>query len=51
MNFVDFYLGKGTATLVIMTHTVLTDSFRKAVAAIDALDCATAPSVYYPVAD
>ena len=40
-----------TVPLVIMTHTVLTGSFRAAVAAIDQLGCVTAPSVYYPVAD
>jgi homoserine dehydrogenase len=40
-----------TVPLVIMTHTVLTGDFRAAVAEIDHLDCVTAPSVYYPVAD
>ena len=37
--------------LVIMTHTALTGSFRKAVADIDRLRCVLAPGVYYPVAD
>jgi homoserine dehydrogenase len=37
--------------LVIMTHTALTGSFRAAVAQIDRLECVTAPTVYYPVAD
>jgi homoserine dehydrogenase len=37
--------------LVNMTHTALTGSFRAAVAEIDRLECVTAPSVYYPVAD
>jgi len=37
--------------LVNMTHTALTGSFRAAVEAIDQLECVTAPSVYYPVAD
>jgi homoserine dehydrogenase len=40
-----------TVPLVIMTHTALTGDFRAAVAEIDRLDCTTAPSVYYPVAD
>jgi homoserine dehydrogenase len=40
-----------TVPLVIMTHTALTGSFRAALAEIDRLDCVTAPSVYYPVAD
>jgi len=40
-----------TVPLVIMTHTALTGSFRAAIAAIDRLECVTAPSVYYPVAD
>jgi homoserine dehydrogenase len=37
--------------LVIMTHPALTGDFRAAVASIDALRTAVAPSVYYPVAD
>ncbi len=37
--------------LVNMTHTALTGDFRAAVAEIDRLECVTAPSVYYPVAD
>jgi homoserine dehydrogenase len=40
-----------TVPLVIMTHTALTGDFRAAVAEIDRLDCVTASSVYYPVAD
>jgi homoserine dehydrogenase len=40
-----------TVPLVIMTHTALTGNFRAALAAIDALGCVTAPSVYFPVAD
>jgi homoserine dehydrogenase len=40
-----------TVPLVIMTHTAQTGSFRAAVAEIDRLECVTAPSVYYPVAD
>jgi homoserine dehydrogenase len=40
-----------TVPLVIMTHTALTGSFRAAVAEIDRLECVTAASVYYPVAD
>jgi homoserine dehydrogenase len=41
----------GSVPLVIMTHTALTGDFRAAVAEIDRLDCSTARSVYYPVAD
>jgi homoserine dehydrogenase len=37
--------------LVIMTHAALTGNFRAAVAAIDAMGCVNAPSVYFPVAD
>ncbi|HLJ93782.1 MAG TPA: homoserine dehydrogenase, partial [Gemmataceae bacterium] len=37
--------------LVNMTHPALTGDFRAAVAKIDWLECVTAPSVYYPVAD
>jgi homoserine dehydrogenase len=37
--------------LVIMTHTALTGNFRSAVSEIDGLNCVTAPSVFYPVAD
>lgn len=40
-----------TVPLVIMTHTALNGSFCAAVDTIDRLDCVTAPSVYYPVAD
>ncbi len=40
-----------TVPLVVMTHTASTGDFRAAVAAIDRLDCVTAPSTYYPVAD
>lgn len=40
-----------TVPLVIMTHTVLTGTFRSAVADIDRLSCASAPGIYYPVAD
>ncbi len=40
-----------TVPLVIMTHTVLSGDFRAAVAGLDALECVTGPSVYYPVAD
>jgi homoserine dehydrogenase len=40
-----------TVPLVIMTHTALTGDFRAAVAQIDRLSCAMAPSVYYPVSD
>jgi homoserine dehydrogenase len=40
-----------TVPLVVMTHTATTGDFRAAVAAIDRLDCVTAPSTYYPVAD
>ncbi len=37
--------------LVIMTHTALTENFRAAVEMMNQLNCVTAPSVYYPVAD
>ena len=37
--------------LVIMTHTALTGNFRAGIAAIDAMGCVNAPSVYFPVAD
>lgn len=37
--------------LVIMTHTASTEAFRKALAEIDRLECLSAPSVYFPVAD
>jgi homoserine dehydrogenase len=37
--------------LVIMTHTAVTGAFRTAIAEIDAMDCVTAPSVFYPVGD
>jgi homoserine dehydrogenase len=40
-----------TVPLVIMTHTALTEHFRAAAGTIDKLECVTAPSVYYPVAD
>jgi homoserine dehydrogenase len=40
-----------TVPLVIMTHTALTGSFRAAVGEINRLECVTAPTVYYPVAD
>lgn len=40
-----------TVPLVIMTHTVLTGTFRAAVADIDRLGCVSTPGVYYPVAD
>jgi homoserine dehydrogenase len=42
---------ENTVPLVIMTHTALTGSFRAAVAEINRLECVTAPTVYYPVAD
>jgi homoserine dehydrogenase len=37
--------------LVIMTHSVLTEHFRAAVAAIDKLGSMTKPSVYFPAGD
>ena len=40
-----------TVPLVIMTHTALTEEFRRALAGIDDLPSVAAPSVYYPVAD
>ncbi len=40
-----------TVPLVIMTHTAMTGNFRVALSDIDRLNCVTAPSVYYPVAD
>jgi homoserine dehydrogenase len=40
-----------TVPLVIMTHPVLTEHFRGAVAALDRLPSILPPSVYYPVGD
>ena len=40
-----------TVPLVIMTHSVLTEHFRGAVAALDRLTTVLPPSVYYPVGD
>jgi homoserine dehydrogenase len=40
-----------TVPLVIMTHTALTEEFRAAVGALDALPSVAAPSVYFPVGD
>jgi homoserine dehydrogenase len=40
-----------TVPLVIMTHTALTETFRKAVADLDRTSCVLPPSVYYPVGD
>jgi homoserine dehydrogenase len=40
-----------TVPLVIMTHTAETGEFRAALAEIDGLAWAAAPSVYFPVAD
>ena len=37
--------------VVIMTHTARLGDFRRAVALIDQLDCITAASVYFPVAE
>ena len=37
--------------LIIMTHTSPTGAFQATVAELNALDCVTAPSVYYHVGD